>query len=97
MPALGVLHLEPGAARVIREHGRSVLAVGVEAVSGEFTRGDVVSCVDESGIELGRGLINYSSEEAEVLRGQPSSEIEAILGYIGDDELIHRDNLVMLA
>jgi glutamate 5-kinase len=71
--------------------------VGVEAVSGKFTRGDVVSCVDQSGIELGRGLINYSSEEAEVLRGQPSSEIETILGYIGDDELIHRDNLVMLA
>ena len=97
LPALGVLHLDPGAARVVREHGRSVLAVGVEAVSGKFTRGDVVSCVDESGIELGRGLINYSSEEAEVLRGQPSSEIETILGYIGDDELIHRDNLVMLA
>ena len=97
LPALGVLYLDRGAARVIRGHGRSVLAVGVKSVSGKFTRGDVVSCVDESGIELGRGLINYSSEEVDVLRGQPSSEIETILGYIGEDELIHRDNLVMLA
>ncbi len=96
LPPQGVLHLDHGAARVVRGHGSSLLAVGVKAVKGEFTRGDIVSCVDESGIELARGLINYNSQETTALCGQPSSKIEAILGYIGNDELIHRDNLVLL-
>ncbi len=97
LPAQGVLHLDAGAARVIRDHGRSLLGVGIKALSGDFTRGDVVSCVDEFGVELARGLINYSAQEAELLCGQPSSEIEKIVGYVGDDEIIHRDNLVLLA
>jgi len=96
LPARGRLNLDRGAAKVIREDGRSLLSVGVKSVSGKFTRGEVVACFDDTGVELARGLVNYSDQEATVLCGQPSAKIESILGYIGDDELIHRDNLVLV-
>jgi glutamate 5-kinase len=97
LPARGKLYLDLGAAKVIREDGRSLLAVGVKSVTGDFTRGEVVACIDEAGNELARGLINYNCQEAVALCGQASTSIKSILGYIGDDELIHRDNLVLLA
>lgn len=91
----GRLVLDPGAVHVLRERGSSLLAVGVKAVSGSFARGDVVVCVDERGREVARGLVNYSAEETRRIIGEPSSHIEAILGYVDEEELIHRDNLAL--
>jgi len=92
----GSLTLDAGAVRVLLEAGRSLLAVGVKQVDGEFSRGHVVSCLDEAGAEIARGLVNYSSVEARQIKGQASSQIREILGYLDDEELIHRDNLVLL-
>ena len=72
-----------------------MLAVGVSAVEGTFTRGELVSCVDAEGNEVARGLVNYSSDEAKLIQGQSTESIAKILGYREDDELIHRDNLVV--
>jgi glutamate 5-kinase len=91
----GKLILDDGAARVIRQHGRSLLPVGVKSSVGSFNRGDMVACVDQQGHELARGLVNYSHKEASRIIGRSSDEIEALLGYRGDDELIHRDNLII--
>ena len=91
----GRLTLDAGACRVIREAGRSLLPVGVKAVEGEFTRGEIVSCVDPDGREVARGLVNYGAEEARRIMGQASDRIEAILGYVDEPELIHRDNMVV--
>ncbi len=92
----GRLTLDAGACRAIREAGKSLLPVGVKAVDGEFTRGEVVSCLDPDGREMARGLVNYGAEEARRIVGQPSDRIEAILGYVDEPELIHRDNMVVL-
>ena len=92
----GELLLDDGASAVIRKSGKSLLAIGVEEVKGDFERGEVVSCLNREGQEIARGLANYSSEEARKLKGRLSTEIEAILGYVDAPELIHRDNLVIL-
>jgi glutamate 5-kinase len=92
----GKLVLDDGAVEVLSQQGRSLLAVGVKDVSGSFARGEVVSCVDESGKEIARGLVNYDALEVDRIKGQPSSMISVILGYMDDDELIHRDNLVLV-
>ncbi|MET0092830.1 MAG: glutamate 5-kinase [Sedimenticola sp.] len=92
----GRLVLDDGAVRVLRESGRSLLSVGVKKVSGSFSRGEVVSCVDANGREVARGLVNYDAVEADKIKGQPTSRIAEILGYIDEDELIHRDNLVLV-
>jgi glutamate 5-kinase len=96
LQARGHLVLDAGAARVLRESGRSLLAVGVKDVHGDFARGEMVVCVDEQGREFARGLVNYSAAEARRIKGRPSSEIEKILGYVDDEELVHRDNLVLI-
>ena len=96
LQAKGRLVLDAGAVKVLRESGRSLLAVGVKRVEGRFQRGEVVSCVDEGQREIARGLINFSSDEARKIQGQPSHRFEEILGYIDEDELIHRDNLVLV-
>jgi len=90
----GELVLDDGACRVITTSGRSLLPVGVKSASGEFTRGDLVRCVNGDGEEIARGLINYGSEDAQRLLGRSSADIEAILGFGGEEELIHRDNLI---
>ena len=92
----GSVELDDGAVRVLRESGRSLLPVGVRGVHGNFTRGDMVSCRDPQGREIARGLVNYSAEETRRIMGSASQEIEAILGYQVDEELIHRDNLVLV-
>lgn len=92
----GRLTLDDGAVAVLRQQGRSLLPVGVKAVSGRFTRGELVSCCDIDGREVARGLVNYSSDETAKILGQSSSRIAEILGYRDDDELIHRDNLVLV-
>ncbi len=92
----GTLVLDDGAVKVLREQGRSLLAVGVKQVTGNFTRGDMVVCTDGQGREVARGLINYSSAETRKIIGVSSERIEVLLGYKDDDELVHRDNLVLL-
>ncbi|MGL4563994.1 MAG: PUA domain-containing protein, partial [Halioglobus sp.] len=81
---------------VLRESGHSLLAVGVRAVQGNFTLGEMVSCRDGNGSEVARGLVNYSADETRRIMGRPSGDIEGVLGYLRDEELIHRDNLVLL-
>jgi len=92
----GNLTLDEGAVKALASGGRSLLPIGVSAVSGEFERGAVVACRDARGREVARGLVNYSAEETRRILRRPSSEIEAILGYVDEPELIHRDNLVLL-
>jgi glutamate 5-kinase len=92
----GRLVVDAGAVRALRHEGKSLLPVGVVQVQGEFARGDAVSCVGPDDREVARGLTNYSSAEARLIARRPSSEIAAILGFIEEPELIHRDNLVVL-
>jgi len=92
----GQVQLDAGAVRALVRDGKSLLPIGVSAVTGDFQRGEVVACVDPSGREIARGLANYSAEEARRIIRRPSGEIEAILGYVDEPELIHRDNLVLL-
>ena len=87
--------LDAGATKALLHGGKSLLPIGVIAVTGEFERGDAIGCIDESGRELARGLANYSSSETLRIMRKPSSEIESVLGYVDEDELIHRDNLVV--
>ncbi|MBN1681586.1 MAG: glutamate 5-kinase [Anaerolineae bacterium] len=90
------IRIDAGAARVLQEEGASLLPVGIRATETEFTRGAVVLVVDERGKALAKGLVNYSSDELERLRGHQSQEICDILGYTYGDEAIHRDNLVLM-
>lgn len=92
----GTLVLDSGAVRVLQDQGKSLLPVGVRAIEGDFPRGEMVRCVDEGGAEIARGLVNYSAADARRIMGQSSARIADILGYKDDDELIHRDNLVLL-
>jgi glutamate 5-kinase len=91
----GVLVLDDGAVRVLRDKGKSLLPVGVKNAVGYFTRGELVVCRDSNGNEVARGLVNYSSDDCRKILGQPSDKIEKLLGYKDFDELIHRDNLVL--
>jgi glutamate 5-kinase len=92
----GRLILDEGAVKVLKDKGKSLLAVGVKAVEGRFERGDLVLCLDATGTEIARGLINYGMSDCVSILGKPSSEFEAILGYADEDELIHRDNMVIV-
>jgi glutamate 5-kinase len=92
----GRLGVDAGAAKALRSGGKSLLPVGVKSVEGEFERGAVVACLSPEGAEIARGLVNYNAQESRRIAGRASSEIEAILGYIDEAELIHRDNLVLL-
>lgn len=90
----GRLTLDAGAVRALTHHHRSLLSIGVIAVEGDFERGDVVACVDEQGLECGRGLVNYSAADTRRIMGQASINIARILGSMSDAELMHRDNMV---
>ncbi len=92
----GHVVLDDGALRALLHEGKSLLAIGVSAVEGDFERGDVVACLDTKGQECARGLINYSSADTRRIMRQPSSQIERILGSMTDTELMHRDNLVII-
>ena len=91
----GRLTLDAGAVKALSTGGKSLLPIGVTAVSGEFERGAVVAVTGDDGVEIARGLVNYASSEARLIMRRPSSEIESILGYVDEPELIHRDNLVL--
>ena len=92
----GRLVLDAGAVRRLREAGSSLLPVGVISAHGQFSRGEMVACEDESGQRVACGLVNYDVDEAAKLVRRKSSEIQAILGYMNEEELIHRDNMVVL-
>ena len=92
----GRLVLDDGAMRVLRQDGKSLLPIGVLRVEGDFERGDIVSCVGPDGDEVARGLVNYGASDARRIARRPSSEIEDILGFVEEPELIHRDNLILL-
>lgn len=92
----GKLMLDGGAVHALTVDGKSLLPIGVVAVEGEFARGEVVACVSPDGLEIARGLVNYGAAEARRIAGQSTARIEAVLGYIDEPELIHRDNLVLL-
>jgi glutamate 5-kinase len=92
----GELILDDGAVNVLSRSGKCLLPVGVLSISGQFTRGDMVICKTTTGREVARGLVNYSCQEAQKILGQPSDNIESLLGYKNEEELIHRDNLVLV-
>ncbi len=92
----GQLILDDGAVKKLCEAGSSLLAVGVKNVQGDFSRGEIVSCITEGGNEIARGLVNYNAADVKKIKGKASNEIESILGYVDDAELIHRDNLVLI-
>ncbi len=92
----GKIVLDAGAIKALTEQGKSLLPIGAIDVSGTFKRGDLVACVDENGIEYARGLINYASSDTRRILRQPTHKIAEILGSIHNEELIHRDNLVVL-
>lgn len=92
----GKVVVDDGAATALAKGGRSLLPIGVVDVVGSFQRGDLVGCIDSSGREVARGLVNYSSDEARLIARKPTSAIESALGFIEEPELIHRDNLVLL-
>ncbi|MDD5180396.1 MAG: glutamate 5-kinase [Gallionellaceae bacterium] len=92
----GKVVLDAGAVHALCSEGKSLLPIGVTEVIGEFERGAVVAVLNESSHDIARGLINYSATEARRIARRPSHEIESILGYVDELELIHRDNLVLL-
>jgi len=91
----GALRVDAGAGRALREDGKSLLPIGVVEVVGEFERGEVVAILDAEGRELARGLVNYAASDARRIARRPSTEIESLLGFVEEPELIHRDNLVL--
>ncbi|MFT4861073.1 MAG: glutamate 5-kinase [Pseudohongiellaceae bacterium] len=91
----GQLFLDEGAVKVLQHSGKSLLAAGIKRVEGQFNRGEVVACVDTQGAEIARGLTNYGSAEVVKILGHNSDQIERLLGYGGEEEVIHRDNLVL--
>lgn len=91
----GTVHVDAGAARVLLTAGRSLLPIGMTAVDGNFRRGDLVACLDADGVEIAQGLANYDAREAKLLCGQSSERVLTLLGYGGEPEFIHRDNLVI--
>jgi glutamate 5-kinase len=93
----GRLVLDDGAVNVLKGAGRSLLPIGVTAVEGSFTRGEIVICVDQDDNEIARGLVNYNSDEARKIIGISSREIESMLGYRAESEMIHRDNIAVTA
>lgn len=92
----GNVTLDEGAVYALAAGGKSLLPIGVTDVSGTFERGEAIGCLDQKGKEIARGLVNYSAAETKKILRRASSEIEAILGYVVEPELIHRDNLVLL-
>jgi glutamate 5-kinase len=91
----GSITVDNGAVDKVRKEGKSLLPIGMVAVEGEFSRGEVIAILDPEGVEIARGLANYASAEARLICRKPSSEIEANLGYMAEPEMVHRDNLVL--
>ena len=91
----GSVTIDEGAVSKLRHEGKSLLPIGMVAVEGDFARGDVIAILDAQRVEIARGLANYAAAEARLLCRKPSSEMEALLGYVAEPEMVHRDNLVL--
>jgi len=91
----GSVTVDAGAAAKVRDEGKSLLPIGMVAVEGDFSRGDVIAVRDAGGTEIARGLANYASAEARLLCRKASSEFERLLGYTAEAEMVHRDNMVV--
>ena len=91
----GSVIVDAGAAAKVRDEGKSLLPIGMTAVDGDFSRGDVIAVRDSAGIEIARGLANYAAAEARLICRKPSAEFERLLGYTAESEMVHRDNLVL--
>ena len=91
----GTVVVDDGATSKLRDGGKSLLPIGVIEVTGDFHRGDVIAVRSLAGVEIARGLANYSSSEARLIARKPSTEFERLLGFTGEPEMIHRDNLVL--
>lgn len=96
VPTKGTLSLDDGAVRALLQAGKSLLPAGIRAVQGEFAAGEVVSLLDEAGRELARGVANYGAAELAKIQGHKSGDVEAVLGYKLADEVVHRDNMVLM-
>ena len=92
----GKIYIDQGAEKALIHKGKSLLAAGVTKVIGTFDRGEVIQCVNESGHEILKGLVNYNSEEVKKIIGVSSDKIESILGYVNESSLIHRDNMIII-
>jgi glutamate 5-kinase len=92
----GTLELDEGAVKVLTLQGKSLLPIGVVSVSGSFQRGEVVTCIDSSGKEIARGLVNYSASDTKKIIRKPTDQIESVLGFQIEPELIHRNNMVLM-
>ncbi len=92
----GRVFVDEGGKSALLSSGKSLLPSGVTSVDGNFEAGEVIHCVDKRGMEFARGMVNYSSSEIEMIKGLKSADIETVLGYRVYDEVIHRDNLVVL-
>jgi len=92
----GAVTVDAGAANKVRDEGKSLLPIGMVEVEGDFSRGDVIAIRDPSGLEIARGLANYSSTEARLLCRKSSAAFEKLLGYAAEPEMVHRDNLVLM-
>ena len=91
----GSVLIDAGAVVKVRDEDKSLLPIGMTAVQGEFSRGDVIAVRDAEGLEIARGLSNYSSAEARLICRKSSAEFERLLGYTGEPEMVHRTNLVL--
>jgi glutamate 5-kinase len=94
---MGKIYLDAGAIQAICQGGKSLLAAGITKVAGEFSASESVQLCDQEGRELARGIVNYSSEEIDRVKGQHSERIASLLGYMAAETIIHRDNLVILS
>ena len=92
----GAVLVDDGAVQKLRSEGKSLLPIGVHDVQGEFARGDVIAIRTLAGVDIARGLANYSAAEARLIARKPSAQIETALGYANEPEMIHRDNLVLV-
>ena len=92
----GSVVVDAGAALKLRTEGKSLLPIGMTAVVGDFSRGDVIAIRDAEGAEVARGLANYASSEARLICRKPSADFEKLLGYLAEPEMVHRDNLVLM-
>ncbi|MEM7027387.1 MAG: glutamate 5-kinase [Pseudomonadota bacterium] len=92
----GAVILDQGAVNALKSKGKSLLPVGINSVQGEFNRGEIIACLDENGNEIARGLTNYNASQTSLIMGKTSNEVSQLLGGIDEDELIHRDNLLIV-
>ena len=92
----GSMLIDDGAVNKLTREGKSLLPIGMQSVKGDFSRGDVIAICDLQGVEIARGLANYASAECRLLCKKPSTEIEKLLGYVAEPEMVHRDNLVLM-